>query len=177
MKAPGVLALVAALVAATGCAPDEGPCDGDDTREQIPQICDGDFGFGDHDFTADEKAALRRAADRWNAFVGASLVRVRAGRATCQIVAGELPSGRAAWYDFESGTITLDRRKFDRDLHVPTLSRRVDGADVEATAMHEIGHALGFNHASDGGIMCSASRADFNASDREQCAALGWCTE
>lgn len=176
MSRAGVLALVAALVAATGCAHDAVHCD-PDTHEVIPQICNGDFGYDDRGFDADEKAALRRAAERWNAFVGASLVHVRAGRATCQIVDGELPSGRAAWYDFETGTITIDRSKLDRVVRLPAFRKQVDASDLESTAMHEIGHSLGLNHAQDGGIMCSASRAEFNASDREQCAALGWCAE
>lgn len=164
-----------ALAFVTGCDPDGSrPCDGEDTHEEWAEICGGDFGFADG-FTVEEKDAMRGAAARWNAFVGASLVQVRAGRATCRIVPGTLPEGRTAWYAFDTGTITIDRAKIDRDFDVTHLRNRVDGADLEATIMHEIGHSLGLQHAHDGGIMCAASRDDFNASDRAQCTGLGWC--
>lgn len=166
---------LAAVFTAAGCSPVDAPCDGEDTHEQIEPLCGGDFGYGDHDFNANEKAALRRAGERWNAFTGASLVSVHAGDATCRIVPGELPAEWAAYYDFTTGTITIDRSKIRRAFNFETLSFPIDSDDLETTAMHEIGHSLGLNHAQDGGIMCSQSNADFNESDRAQCTELGWC--
>lgn len=177
---PRFFLALAAIAAGAGCASPEPECE-PDTHETIEQICNGDFGFGDRDWNADEKAAMRRAAARWNAFIGVELVKVRAGKATCQIVNGAPPAGKSAWYAFETGTITIDRagvRSEESTTIKPLQLSAVRGTtELEIVVMHEIGHSLGFNHRKAGGLMCSQAGDNFEAPDRAQCVELGWCTE
>lgn len=150
---------LATLLWVAGCATSEAECE-PDTHEIWDAFCGGDFSFDSNDFEPSERAALLGSAERWNAFTGATLVQVHTGAATCTIVKGKPPQGKAAWYDFASGTITIDTSQ---------------ARDIKRTITHEIGHSLGFQHARLGGVMCSTSRDEFNESDHTQCVQIGLC--
>lgn len=110
-------------------------------------------------------------------FIGVELVKVRAGKATCQIVNGAPPAGKSAWYAFGTGAITIDRAGVRSRHQAAALSAVRGTTELEIVVMHEIGHSLGFNHRKAGGLMCSQAGDNFEAPDRAQCVELGWCTE
>lgn len=113
-------------------------------------------------FTTQQRDAIATAAGRWEAFSGRH-VELRTGHAMqCAIYPA-----------------TLRRRGFvglhNEDSRDIALDPSGDVRELEAAALHELGHAYGMEHVASGVMAAVVRPVAFSADDRAECIRSGAC--
>lgn len=127
----------------------------------VQVACDGDSidCTVDDVFTAGQQDEIQRAADAWNAFT------VRPVRLTDDgdwlILPALVPGG---WLGYSQ-----PRRRLIR------VSPMTPDDQIYAVALHELGHALGLRHVSQGVMDPTRQTVDFSEQDMAECRRVGAC--
>ncbi len=163
---------IAAAVAIFGCrSPDSPTC-----RDPVGTL---HLAIDERAFSADDRAHLLSAIQRWNVFAGGPDViaaTFTAADGPCRIFREPLPSGMCGAHARTTGSIRLT----PNCECVHTVAWPPEASCFESVAMHEMGHALGMAHLPDGqqGIMRAGLGAwDFTEADRLECLRIGLCSE
>lgn len=116
----------------------------------------------DDSFTPEEKAAIVSAGQAWDAFAGSHVVTF-VPKGEWLIARAEVPDGH---YGLAQG-----RR------HMIRVDTAAPSAEVYAVALHELGHALGVQHTSQGVMDPLRQTTTFSQADREECIKAGVCPD
>jgi hypothetical protein len=133
--------------------------------------CEGSFTYAPNDFTLEEQAWIEESASRWNVWVGYTLVKVIPGeQEACSIVNGFTVNPDAVAEEHEpTYVITIDKD------HLQRLNQ-LNQKRFEAVVMHELGHALGYDHILNGkALMAPSANDDFTDLDRAECIRHNMC--
>jgi hypothetical protein len=126
-----VVVLAALLSCATGCGEDD---------------CHGEL-YISNGFPAAERELAYRAADRWNAMAGTTIVHLTDGdQETCTMRRIETEADRADMRDDYDDPTHLPSGLTNRVTHDARIDPTVAPTHLGATIMHEMGHMLGLHH-------------------------------
>lgn len=162
------LAMILMALTAIGCASpaqerpawDYGECGPNDFRER-EDICHGQFTYDPSEFTTEQWIRMHRAVYRWNELAGRELV-------TLTRVDSDAPVAcRIRWHETSELDYWGEYRWATGEIYMDPTKGWDDGG-FEAVITHEIGHAMGLNHRTEGSVMCSAAHGEFNESDVAQ---------
>lgn len=148
--------------------------------------CHGAFYVEPGDFERDEIISIQIAAERWNKWIGRSVMHVdlddrSAVDRGCRISAKALDAEVAADYHPDTGEIEIDRSKIIIKYEAPVNT----GTEVviydsygpelmrQVLFLHEFGHSFGMNHVLSEPAIMNPSRSlsviDFTDADRREC--------
>ena len=134
--------------------------------------CEGNF-YYDDSFTSEQQEWIQESSARWNTWVGRPVTSVRSGSDyACMISVGKTSK--------ESAVGETSRRLQNIIIDMDDLKRlnKATKAYFEGVVMHEMGHAIGYDHKGADGkaLMAPAGSVDFTEIDRIECIKKDMCT-
>lgn len=131
--------------------------------------CNGVYTASDQ-FDAAEWAKMKSAASRWAAFAGRPVSISLGTGNTCHIA----PVAQIT--DIDPGQ-TVGGENYAHTGNIAVSESGRDPQRFEQVVLHEMGHGFGLQHIADpNAVMHIIAGVDFNEADREECRAVGACT-
>jgi len=134
--------------------------------------CEGNF-YYDDSFTPEQQEWIKESATRWNAWVGRPITSVRPGSDyACTIGVGKTQREQAI------GETSTRLQNIIIDMDDLKRLNKATKAYFEGVVMHEMGHALGYDHKGANGkaLMAPAGSVNFTDIDRVECIKKEMCT-
>lgn len=162
MKPAALLMLLALLL--TGCGAERA------------QECVGEY-HAHATLTPEAHIATAAAFAKWNALAGREVIRLVPGDpsdTTCAVRVDEATGTLGLWQPSD-GSISLAPARMQSEA--PGCDKQLPDC-IEATALHEAGHALGLQHVAGSGHVLSEGGElvlGFTPADQAECARVGVC--
>ena len=141
-----------------------------------PPDCEGSY-HAHRSLSAEQTSQVQVAFAKWNAFVGRDVVRLEPGDeddTTCSVRVDE-STGDLGLFRHDDASISF-APDYMREHAAGCTTHLADC--IEATLLHETGHALGLLHVPGAGNVMSADGElvlDFTDADRAECTRVGVC--